>query len=372
MSFENLADLFPITKECIYLNHAGLSPLSTKSKDAMMNAIEWAVAGTFKQYEWKEHYDRTRRKISELIHCQPQDIAFTRSTSDGISMLVNGLDWTPQDNVVTYVGEHPTVRLNCERISREFGVEVRVAGQRSGAPDTDELLSLIDDQTKAVLISWVQYSTGFRSALRPIGLCCRNHRALFMVDAVQGLGALELNVGREYVDACAAGAQKFLMGPEGIGFMFVSGRALEKMTPSIVGWRSVKGHESLSAEAVAYNDGALRFEYGTQNLAGVCGLDASLDLFNSLRPNAIERYLLDLTSYLATRLEAKGYQVSIPGERLSAIVSCSHKNKTGSELESLLRAKRIETSSRIGRLRVSPHVYNTREDIDELLRALPD
>ena len=371
MKFNNLADLFPITKECIYLNHAGLSPLSTMSKEAMMNAIEWAMTATFKQDEWKAHYDRTRWKIADLIHCEPPEVAFTRSTSDGVSMLLNGLTWNSQDNLVTYAGEHPTLRLNSARLSREFGVEIRVAGQTSGIPVTEELLSLIDHHTKAVLISWVQYSTGFRSPLQPIGLRCREHGALLIVDAVQGLGALELDVDRECVDACAAGAHKFLMGPEGIGFMFVSRRALEKVQPSLIGWRSVKGYESLSTEAVAYNDGALRFEYGTQNLVGVCGLEASLDLLKSLQPKETEGYLLGLTSYLVQGLEAKGYDVSVGGELRSSIVSCAHKSKTATELETLLRSKRIEANSRVGRLRISPSVYNTRDDIDELLRILP-
>jgi cysteine desulfurase / selenocysteine lyase len=372
MEFNQLADLFPITRDCIYLNNAGLSPLSTWSRTAMMNAIDWAVQSTFRQNEWQTHYERTRAKIAGLIHCEPIEIAFTRGTSEGISMILNGLNWSAEHNVVTYSDEHPTVRFNALRLSREFGVQIRVAGQKNGMPDADELISLIDRDTKVVLLSWVQYSTGFRSVLRPIGLCCRDHGALFVVDVVQGLGALELDVGWECIDACAAGANKFLLGPEGVGFIFVSRKSLDRVRPSAVGWRSVKYYGDLSADNFTYNDGALRFEYGTLNLAGVCGMEASLNLLGSLRPKEIETYLLDLASYLVKELQAKRYNIAVPGEPQSAIVSCAHKSKSASELVDLLRTKRIETSSRAGRLRISPHIYNTRGDIDALLRVIPE
>ena len=372
MEFSQVADLFPISKHCIYLNSAGLSPLSTSARLAMTNALGWAVTSPFTQHEWQAHYESTRAKLAELIHCDPLEVAFIRNTSEGISTILNGISWQPEDNVVTYRDEHPTVRFNTDRLSREFGVQVRVASQNKALPDTDELLSLVDRHTKAVLISWVQYCSGFRSILRPIGLCCKDHGALFLVDVVQGVGALELDVTRDCIDACAAGANKFLLGPEGVGFMFVSRNSADRIRPSLVGWRSAKDFGNLSASHLHYNDGALRFEYGTLNLVGVCGLEASVDLIRSLRPDKIEKYLLDLTSYLIKGLEEKQYVVSSRAEHRSAIVSCAHRDRSAKDLEDHLRARRIETSSRAGRLRISPHIFNTHSDIDELLRAIPD
>jgi selenocysteine lyase/cysteine desulfurase len=374
MEWNHIVELFPITNDCIYLNNAGLAPLPTLAKTAMVGAIDEALTRTFTQAEWQSTYDRTRSKVAELIHCEPIEVAFVRSTSEGLSAILNGITWTADDNIVTYTHEHPSIRFNCLRLSLEYGVELKVAGEQGGLPDTDHLISLIDDHTKAVLISWVQYGSGFRSPLRTIGLHCRQRRALFIVDVVQGVGALALDVRQECIDACSAGAHKFLLGPEGIGFMFVARSALDRVRPSVVGWRSVKGYNDLELRDFTYNDGSLRFEYGTLNRVGVSGLEASIDLLLSLRPKTVEDYLMRLSSHLTQGLEAKQYLVSVSpdAKHRSAIVSCAHKKRSAGDLEQHLRSRRIETSSRAGRLRISPHVYNTLDDINDLLRVLSE
>jgi cysteine desulfurase / selenocysteine lyase len=371
---KQIAEMFPITNHCTYLNNAGLSPLSTLVKTAMVEAIDEACTNTFAQEGWQEKYRRTRAKVAELIHCDPTEIAFIRSTSEGLSAILNGIQWEKGDNVVSYSGEHPSVLYNCLRLSDQFGVRVKLAHDRNGLPNTDELISLIDEHTKVLLISWVQYSSGFRSILREIGLHCRERDILFIVDAVQGVGALTLDVHRECVDACAAGANKFLLGPEGIGFMFIDHSLLHRLKPSVVGWRSVKDYGNLDNHEFIYNDGALRFEYGTLNSTGVSGLEAAIGLLMSIGPKAVEDYLLRLNQHLVMGLRAKNYVVCVSSDfsQRSAIVSCSHPRISAEEVQRHLHSHRIETSSRSGRLRISPHVYNTLADIDKLLRVIPD
>jgi selenocysteine lyase/cysteine desulfurase len=223
----------------------------------------------------------------------------------------------------------------------------------------------------------VQFASGFRSDLRRIGKFCRERDVIFVIDAIQGLGGLKLDVERDCVDAFAADAHKYLIGPEGVALLYVSDRVIDRIKPTVLGWTSVKNYEQFSHRAIDYKldyrDGAGRFECGTLNTAGMYGLRAAIDLFLEVGPEKIEEYLLGLTDYLAERLTSKGYRVVSPrsaGER-SGIITCTHERHTPADLWRLLREKNIHTAPRMGRLRISPHFYNTREEVDRLIDALP-
>jgi selenocysteine lyase/cysteine desulfurase len=235
------------------------------------------------------------------------------------------------------------------------------------------LLSKVDDNTRVVTISWVQFASGFRSDLARIGKFCRERNIIFVVDAIQGLGGLKLDVERDFVDAFAADAHKYLLGPEGVALLYVSDRVIDQIKPTVVGWTSVKNYEQYVDYKLDYREGALRFECGTLNTAGVYGIGAAIDLLLEVGPEKIESHLLDLSEYLAERLTSKGYEVVSsrqPGET-SAIVTCRHETHSPRDLCRLLRSKNIVTAPRMNRLRISPHFYNTRDEVDALVDALP-
>lgn len=369
-----IRSLFPVTRNYIYMNHAAVSPLSTRVRDAMLGLIEDVAANGVANYlVWTEMYDRVRSSAARLVNAQSHEIAFMRNTSDAISAVANGLDWREGDNLVTCNVEFPANVYPWKRIAAERRVDVRMAAERNGRVDPEELLSLVDDRTRVVALSWVQFGSGFRSDLTAIGSFCRERDILFFVDAIQGLGGLRLDVERDFVDAFAADAHKYLLGPEGIALLYVSDRVLPRVKPTVVGWTSVKRYEDYLNYNLDYREGALRFECGTLNTAGVYGLGAALDLFLESGPDEIERYLLGLTAYLAEKLESKGYiAVSSrrPGET-SGIVACVHPVHDAAALYHLLSSKNIMTAPRVGRLRISPHFYNTRAEVDELVDALP-
>jgi selenocysteine lyase/cysteine desulfurase len=319
---EQIRALFPITQKYIYLNHAAVGPLSTRSVQAIQKFLEEASQeGGLKWMEWVQEINRTRAQAARLIKAKPHEIAFMRNTSDGLSAMANGLDWRPGDNVVSCNCEFPSNIYPWMRLEK-YGVQLRLAPERNGRIETDELLSLVDERTRVVTVSFVQFINGFCMNLPTIGRFCRERDIMFVVDAIQGLGALSLDVQRDYVDALSADAHKFLLGPEG---------------------------------------------------ATIHGLGAALDLFLEIGIERIEPHVLALTDQLAKGLQAKGYNVISsrrPGEA-SAIVCCTHDRFSAAELCQRLAEHRIIVAHRLGRLRISPHFYNTREEIDALLEKLP-
>jgi selenocysteine lyase/cysteine desulfurase len=348
-------------------------------RDAMAGIIDDVMRhGTANYDDWYRTYELARSAAARLVNARAHEIAFMQNTSAAISAVANGLDLRAGDNVVTCDAEFPANVYPWMRLREERGVTMKLAPEREGRIDPDELLSLIDDRTRVLTISWVQFASGFRSDLARIGKACRERGVFFMVDAIQGLGGLKLDVERDYVDAFAADAHKYLLGTEGAALLFVSDRVIDRVKPITVGWTSVRNYDQFSHAALDYKldyrEGALRFECGSLNTVGVYGLRAALDLFLEIGPEKIEEYLLSLSDYLADRLAGKGYEVV--GSRnlgeTSAIVTCRHPRHSPGDLFGVLRSQNIITAPRKNRLRIAPHFYNTRKEVDALIEALPD
>jgi cysteine desulfurase/selenocysteine lyase len=372
---KEIRSLFPVTQTYIYFNHAAVSPLSTRVRDAMEWLIEdVAQNGSVHFFDWCDKFEQVRAAAARLVNAKAHEIAFMRNTSDALSAVANGIDWRAGDNVVTSNVEFPANIYPWMRLCETHGIEIKMAEERDGRIDAAEILSLVDERTRAVSLSWVQFSSGFRADLASIGRFCRERDIIFVVDAIQGLGGLHLDVVRDSVDAFAADAHKYLLGPEGIALLYISDRIIDRIKPTVVGWMSVEDYDNHLDYDLNYRAGALRFECGTLNTAGVYGLGAALELFLEVGAECIEEHILSLSDYLAERLTAKDYEVFGSRRRgeTSAIVTCTHNEYTPKQLYKLLHAKNIMTAPRIGRLRIAPHFYNTREEVDALIAALPD
>jgi selenocysteine lyase/cysteine desulfurase len=371
---EEIRRLFPVTQHCTYLNHAAVAPLSLPVYAAMERHLRNQLEHGAAHYrDWFAGVKKTRQLCANFINAQMDEIAFAPNTSAGLAMMANGIDWRAGDNVVTADCEFPANVVPWRRIAREYAVELRFAHERDGRLETEEILNLIDERTRVVALSFVEYASGFRNDLTAIGQHCCARDILFIVDAIQGLGALRLDVERSCIDALSADAHKFLLGPEGIALLYVSRRAMERIQPTLVGWMSVLTPFDMQNTDQAWAASALRYEPGALNTAGVMGLGAALELFQSVGMERIESYLLELTDYLCERLLAKGYRVvsSRRAGEQSAIVSCQHEKYAADELYRRLDAQQIITTARLGRLRISPHFYNTKDDLDRLIECLP-
>jgi cysteine desulfurase/selenocysteine lyase len=372
---ETLRALFPVAERAIYLNHAAVSPPPVPTINAIQSQLaDVSENGSVNFRKWIAVKENARQLVANMLGALPEQVAFTRNTSDGLSTVANGLCWRPGDNLVTFRAEFPSNIYPWLRVREAFGVEVRMCPERDGRIDLDELTSLIDYKTRIVAISQIQFASGFRADLERLGRAARAHDALLVVDIIQALGVVPIDLQSELVDVAAAACHKWLLTPEGVGLLYLSERARERVEPTLVGWTSVPNPEDYGNFEQGWNKGTLPWETGTAPTALIHGLEASLKLLAEVGTDRIQTYLETLTDYLCERLQGMPYEI-ISSRRVgekSQIVCIRHRAGFSSmELYAQLKKRNIITAPRGDRLRISPHLYNTVEEIEELVKALP-
>jgi cysteine desulfurase / selenocysteine lyase len=372
---EHLRSLFSHTGRVVYLNHAAVAPPPLKTIEAVAAQMrDVAENGSLHYRNWVMVKERARKLAAEMIGARPEQLAFMRNTSDALSTIANGLRWRAGENVVTFRREFPSNVYAWLRLREAFNVEVRFCEERDGRVDVDELISLIDDRTRIVAISHVQYGSGFRADLERIGRAARAHDALFVVDVIQAMGALPVNVEAELIDAAAGACHKWLLTPEGVGLLYLSDRARERIQPTLVGWMSVPDPEDYGNFEQEWMRGTLAWETGTAPTSLIHGLEASLSLLQETGVERIAAHLSGLTDYLCEQLRSRNYRIVSSrraGEK-SQIVCVQHPGEwSPMSLYHHLKKHGIIAAPRGDRLRISPHFYNTAEDIEDLVNALP-
>jgi len=364
---------FPLTADTVYLNHAAIGPLSRRAAERMKALAETVSrTGDRRWLERNAEVERVRGLAARLLGArEPREVALVENTSTGLSFVAQGLDWRAGDNVVGADLEFPSNVYPWMQLGGR-GVEYRTVPESDGRIDPEELLTALDDRTRVLALSSVQYASGFRSDLARLGAACRERGILFVVDAIQSLGALAHDVERENVDVLAAASHKWQLGPEGIGVLYVSDRVIERLRPLRSGWRSMRDQIHWTEFALDWNDGAKRFESGTLNMYGIAALGGSLEILLEATVEAIERKVLALADRAARALQDLGFTVvssRAPGEA-SGIVAAIHPHRGAEDLVRRLSERDVIVATRAGRLRISPHFYNTDEEIDRCLGEL--
>ncbi len=370
-----IRSLFPAANNSTYLNSAAVSPIPTTAIEAInVQLNDVAAYGSAHYQDWVDTKDRCRTLIAEMLNVRADQVAFLRNTSDGIASIANGLKWRTSDNIVSFANEFPANFYPWRRIRDEFGVELRLVDEVDGRFETDELIGLIDANTRVVAISAVQYASGFRVDLTRIGRAARAVDALFCVDIIQGFGALPFDLPAQFVDAACGASHKWLCAPEGCGMIYLSDRARERVQPTLVGWISVETPWDFVDREQQFKPTVLAWESGTGCSSLFYGLEQCLKLLRETGAAKIESHLTDLTDNLCDSLAGKDYEIissRTPGEK-SAIVCIKHRgglhpNQIAAQLES----EKIIVSPRGDRLRIAPHFYNNLGDIERLVEALP-
>lgn len=372
---EQLRALFPVTARYNYLNHAAISAPPAPTINAIQKYLaDVSENGSINFKDWLATKERARRLLAELLGARPQQVAFMRNTSDGLSTVANGLKWRPGDNLITFRNEFPSNIYPWLRLREAFGVEVRMCEERQGRIDLDELISLMDNHTRVVSISHVQYASGFRADLQRLGRAARDHDALLVVDVIQSLGVLPLDVESELVDVAAGACHKWLLTPEGVGYLYLSDRSRSRIQPTLVGWVSVPNPDDYNNFEQGWNQGTLAWETGTGPTGLIHGLEESLKLLMNLGVANIKDHLEGLTDHLCDRLQDSAYEIVSsrrPEEKSQTVCIRSRSGLTPMDLYFHLMKQNIVTAPRCDRLRISPHLYNTLSEIDHLVEALP-
>jgi selenocysteine lyase/cysteine desulfurase len=370
-----LRSLFPITNRAISLNHAAVSPLPTPTVEAIESQLkDVRDNGSINFRSWIAVKERARSLLAELLGARPEQVALMRNTSDSLSTVANGLDWRTGQNVVTFRREFPANVYPWLRLRDVFGVEVRMCEERDGRVDMEELENLVDENTRVIAISHVQYASGFRANLERLGRIARRQDALLVVDVIQSLGVLPLNVEAELVDVAAGASHKWLLGPEGVGYLYLSDRARERLQPTLVGWTSVLNPEDYNNFDQEWNTGTLAWETGTGPSALIHGLNASLELLKATGTESIAASLERLTDCLCENLRSRNYRIISARDlgQKSHIVCIQHRGGVSAmQLYSQLKSNNIITAPRGDGLRIAPHFYNSFDEIEELVSALP-
>lgn len=363
---------FPVTERWAYFDHAAVAPLPRRSGDVLRAwTDDQEQNGVVHWPDWEAKLNRARADLARLINAHPEEIAFVNSTTQGIGLVAEGFPWREGDTVVTAAEEYPSNIYPWMNLASR-GVSLRMVPSREGRVWARDLVSAIDDTTRILTISHVEFSSGFRNDLDALGEFCRAHNVAFFVDAIQGLGPHVIDVQRTPIDFLAADGHKWLLGPEGAGFLYVRREWIERLRPLGVGWHSVVSSYNAPGLDFTLKPNAQRWEGGSFNMPGLQAFAASVGLLLELGPRTVSERILDRAEAVREIARAAGWSVhgSSRPEDLSGIVALEKAHVDPNEVVRKLRDHGIAAACRRGRLRFSPHCYNNEDDMSRLRAAL--
>src|ERR1035437_3771857 len=364
---------FPVTREKVFLAHAGDCPLPRRVAEAIAGYARQCATGDQERFVYPAILEKGRKLAAQLLACQSDEVAFVGPTSLALSFIASGLKLRRRDNILVYFEDYPSNVYPWMALA-ERGVEVRVMNTRGlGVIRPKDVMGQVDENTRLVALASCHFISGYRIDVPAIGKFLRGRNILFCLDAIQTLGAFSTTV--EAVDLLAADAHKWLLGPCGAGVMYGGGSAQGKINPPIYGWNNVRCPDFVAQEQLVFRSGSQKYEAGTHNLLGIVGLVTAIELILELGVENIARELLRKRARLVPALQAKGctvLQADAPAENASGIVSF---HRPGSDLAALhqkLTDAGVVTSLRGDRtgqqyIRLSPHYYNTDAELERVL-----
>jgi len=360
---------FPFTRKLTYLNNASHIPLPTTALKSMLALYDELREGIV---EAKRHFvvnDICRERIAQFINTRPQQIALMHSTGEGLNTALWGLEWKPGDEILTPANEFPASVYPLLNLAQHKGLTVRYVEE----PWTIERLqNEIGEHTRGLVFSWAHFAHGEKRNLTEIGALARQHDIRTIVDATQGLGQLSLDLTLEPVDIICCGAQKWLAGPMGAGFMWLRRDLVTALDPPYFYWLGAKrsmDFEDLTEYDHPRFEDARRYEGGTYHHGDIYAFTGSLGMLLAIGAREIETKASALADQVRSEAAKRGIAINLPpGAEPSAIVSLAPPRAV--EIKKLLEAEHIATSLRAGCIRVSPYFYNTPEEISHLFAVI--
>jgi cysteine desulfurase/selenocysteine lyase len=365
---------FPFIQKVTFLNHASFGPIPSR---ALKSTYEYYEALTLKRIVDMDKLtfdklDRIRIYLAKMIKAKPSEIGLVPNTSYGLNVAVNGLKWKSGDKVLLTDVEFPANVYPWLNL-RKKGVGIKFIKNRKGFFDIDNLHKTIDSRCRVLSLGYVQFFNGFKNDLETIGRICQEKDIFFVVDGIQGVGCVDLDVKKAKIDFLACGGQKWLLSSLGTGFFYLSENTKRKIEPSFFGWMGVDWKLDFS-NLFRYDlppfSSSRKFEIGTYPFSTLWTMCSSLELLSEIETRAIEKQVLELLDLLLDYLKDSPYQIKSSLDPLHRSGILSFSGKDTARLFRILSRKKIPVSFRENSIRVSPHFYNSPEDIQKLIQVL--
>jgi selenocysteine lyase/cysteine desulfurase len=362
---------FPVTAERIYLDTAYDSPCPLPVIDAGKDFLERRGKGVAGHIDdWMAVSDEVKALLGRLLNAKPQEIAITTNTTEGTNIVANSLGLGPGDSVVWDDLDFPSNAAVWFNMARRKGIENRIVRSVDGSVQLADFERLIDSSTRLVTVSHVSHSNGYVHDLEALAELAHSHGAYLHVDGIQAVGAIKVDVRKAGIDFLTAGTYKWLLGPIGLGFLYVREDLIPMLEPVYAGWRQVMAWpDELPVRPPMLHADARRLEMATVHFQGLYEVRAALEYIHVIGMDKIEPQVLRLSSRVWRGLDDLGLHLNTPPGTSSGIVACvlSDVEKTAQALQ---KGKVVATFRAGNQLRVSPHFFNTQDEVDGLIEAL--
>ncbi|MDY0083429.1 MAG: aminotransferase class V-fold PLP-dependent enzyme [Ignavibacteriaceae bacterium] len=372
MNLDNIRTLFPyIGNEIIYFNHAATGPFSVLLVNTINKILKEKSERNIDDFKsFIEVAAETKSILASMLNTVPERLAFTDNTSNGFNYLTQSIQWKKGDRILLNDIEFPANVYPFLNLKR-FGVEVDFVKSDHGKVTAEMIIDSIKPGTKLISVSYVQFLSGYRTDLEKLGTYCKDNDIIFSVDAIQALGAVRLDVRKCNIDFLSCGTQKWLLGFQGLAFIYLNEKLQKKLIPTNIGWLSVNNAWNLLDYQLDLKTTADVFQGGTINSLGVYAFNKSLKLFNDFGFDEVEKRVLENSKYFIARLASIGLN--------SLLLNCKESELAGIVTARIqdpdlvikkLEQNKIICSLREGMIRFSPHFYNTFDEIDRVVDVL--
>ncbi|AFH48317.1 Selenocysteine lyase [Ignavibacterium album JCM 16511] len=374
MNVEQFRQKFPFIKNgIIYFNHASTAPVSLAVRERINELLKEKSETKIDDYSFfLKVYEETKFLLSELINAAPDRIAFLDNTSNGLNILATGIKWQSGDRILLNDIEFPANVYPFLNLKR-FGVQVDFVKSKNGIVSAEDIISNVKPHTKLISVSFVQFLSGYKIDLEKLGNFCRQNNIIFSVDGIQGIGAMNFDVQKFKIDFLSCGTQKWLFGAQGLAFIYLTEELQQRINPAYIGWLSVEDAWNLLDYKMNLKKSANVFQAGTLNSLGIYIFNTSLKLLKDFGFNRIEDRVNSNTKYLRKKLNEIGINCLIDeaDEKYFSGIT-TFKTEDAEKLFRHLEEEKIVCSLREGFIRLSPHFYNTFEDIDTVIKSIEE
>lgn len=371
---KNLESEFPLSEGIIYLNHAAVAPWPQRTSEAVIAfARENSQQGSNNYLTWLKKEVQLRQQLKQLLNAHSSDdIALVKNTSEALSFVAYGLDWEAGDNIVSSNEEFPSNRIPWQSLSAQQ-VEFRQAELSKNDDPEQALFQQVDNRTRLITVSSIQFASGLRLDLERIGQFCQQRNILFCIDAIQSLGAVRFDVQACHADFVMADGHKWMLSPEGLGVFYTSPKARDQLKLTQFGWHMIEELNQYENKPWTISKTARRFECGSPNMLAIHALSASLSLLLETGMGIVEKLVLEKNAYLADQIEHNPLLTLLSKRAAppqSGITVFKHNTIALEPLFEYLKNKGVVCAMRGGGIRFSPHFYTPQSQLEKTLALL--